>query len=162
MERDRLLTLDSDMERLDTENAEAVVRSIVERYRNLRLARQAESPLWRWPLWQLVQDIRRQAAVHSNIIEELKRGTDVATVRKRFHDDLGLVSSDAIPNPRIRDAIERGFKKVASYGTTLVILVRDFGRELLREELEVDEQITATVQVQLALTGPNVTLGIQM
>ncbi len=150
-EPDRLHQLDRDMERLDTESAEVVVASIVERYRN----RRSESPLW-----QLVQDIRRQAGVHSNIIEQLKSGKGVSEVRKLFHEQLGLVSGDEIPNPRAAEALEKAYKKVSSYGTTLVIFVRDFGQQLLRQELDIGtQQYTATLEVQLGLTGPSLTLG---
>jgi hypothetical protein len=161
LERDRLRTLDEYIELLDTQNAETVVHTIVERYQGLGDLNQSATPLQESPLWQLVQDIRRQAAVHSNIIERLKSGEDVSDVRKRFHDDLGLVSSDAIPNPRGAEAIAKAFKKVSGYGTTLVILVRDFGQQLLgEEELKiVGAEHTATLEVQLGVTGPSLTLG---
>ena len=85
MEQDRLLTLDSEMDHFDTEPPEEVVARIVGRYVNVLGPRnQSESPLWRWPLWQLVQDIQRQAAVHANIIEQFKAGENVSDVRRLF------------------------------------------------------------------------------
>src|SRR5215211_1913952 len=159
MEQDRLLTLDSEMDHFDTEPPEEVVARIVGRYVNFLGPRnQSESPLWR-----LVQDIQRQAAVHANIIEHLKAGENVSDVRRLFYDELGLVSSDEIPNPRVAEAIAKAFKKVSHYGTTLVILIRDFGRNLIGEsELLVAPEYTTTLQAQLDFTGPSVTVGIQM
>jgi hypothetical protein len=164
MEQDRLLTLDSEMDHFDTEPPEEVVARIVGRYVNFLGPRnQSESPLWRWPLWQLVQDIQRQAAVHANIIEQFKAGENVSDVRRLFYDELGLVSSDEIPNPRAAEAIAKAFKKVSHYGTTLVILIRDFGRDLIGEgELLEAPQYTLTLQAQLGFPAPSVTVGIQM
>jgi hypothetical protein len=164
MEQDRLLTLDSEMDHFDTEPPEEVVARIVGRYVNVLGPRnQSESPLWRWPLWHLVQDIQRQAAVHANIIEQFKAGENVSDVRRLFYDELGLVSSDEIPNPRAAEAIAKAFKKVSHYGTTLVILIRDFGRDLIGEgELLEAPQYTLTLQAQLGFPSPSVTVGIQM
>ena len=163
MEQDRLLTLDSEMDHFDTQPPEEVVARIVGRYVNILGPRnQSESPLWRWPLWQLVQDIQRQAAVHASIIEQLKAGENVSDVRRLFCDELGLISSDEIPKPIAAEAIAKAFKKVSHYGTTLVILIRDFGRDLIGEsERLVDPEYTTTLQAQLGFPGPSVTVGIQ-
>jgi hypothetical protein len=164
MEQDRLLTLDSEMDHFDTEPPEEVVARIVGRYVNVLGPRnQSESPLWRWPLWQLVQDIQRQAAVHANIIEQFKAGENVSDVRRLFYDELGLVSSDEIPNPRAAEAIAKAFKKVSHYGTTLVILIRDYGRDLIGESALLESpQYTLTLQAQLGFPAPSVTVGIQI
>src|SRR5215203_4489073 len=81
MEQARLLILDSEMDHLDTEPPEEVVARIVGRYVNFLGPRnQSESPLWR-----LVQDIQRQAAVPAHIIEHLKAGENVSDVRRLFY-----------------------------------------------------------------------------
>ena len=164
MEQYRLLTLDSELDDFDTQPPEEVVARIVGRYVNLfGPGNQSESPLWRWPLWQLVQDIQRQAAVHASIVEHLKAGENVSDVRRLFHDELGLVSSDEIPNTRGAEAIAKAFNKVSHYGTTLVILIRDFGRDLIGEsEMLLAPQYTTTLQAQVGFAGPSLTVGIQI
>jgi hypothetical protein len=83
-------------------------------------------------------------------------------VRRLFCDELGLISSDEIPKPIAAEAIAKAFKKVSHYGTTLVILIRDFGRDLIGEsERLAAPEYTTTLQAQLGFIGPSVTVGIQ-
>ena len=152
IEQDRLHRLDQDIDCIDAGDPASVVNYIVDRYRR-------EYP--EWPLWQLVQDMQRQAMVYRNIIEQLKSGDrDAGDVKAHFEDTLGLVPSGTLPNPVMRTAIERAFKKVMRYGTTLVVFVRDHGQELLSNELDVGTEHTVTIQVLVGLS-PTLTLGTE-
>jgi hypothetical protein len=67
-----------------------------------------------------------------------------------------------ITRSREAEAIAKASNKVSHYGTTLVILIRDFGRDLIGEsEMLLAPEYTTTLQMQLGFTGPSVTVGIQ-
>ena len=163
VEPDRLHQLDQDIDRLGTEKPDKVVHDIVDRYRTLSRAVRSSDPndLPRWPLWQLVQDIQRQAAVYTNIIEQLKSGREASEVKVLFENTLGLIPTGTLPNPEVHAALEKAFKKVSRYATVMVVYMRDFGRELLAGELEFGAQHTTTLQVQVSFTSPSVTLGTE-
>jgi hypothetical protein len=162
-EPDRLHQLDKDIDRIGKEDPNKVLDDIHSRYLQMSSAAQNSDPndLARWPLWQLAQDLQRQATVYTNIIEQLKSGTAASEVKARFEDTLSLIPDDTLPNPKRHEAIERAFKKVQHYGTSMVLYVKKFGNDLLAKELEVGTEHTATIQVQIGLTGPSITLGTE-
>jgi hypothetical protein len=67
------------------------------------------------PLWQLLEDIHRQALVWSNIVERLKAGDRVENIKRVFRDDLQLIPEGIeLPNPSESRLLDRAIKKVPS------------------------------------------------
>jgi hypothetical protein len=143
-EEKRLQELD---EKIDSASAE----SLVDEYRRSDPVR---------PVWRLIEDIQSQAMVYTNIIEQLKEGTEATEVKKRF-ENLGLVKPGTLPNPLARRLIGRARSRLEKYRKALIDIVRDFGEDLLREELRFGAETTAVIQVNIGLPL-QVTLGAEL
>lgn len=154
-ERDRLHQLDKDVKLLEEPNVDPKVTmaNIVTKYKSQR-------PPLKFPLWQLVQDMGQQAAVYSNIIEDLKSGKGADEVKTNYEATLGLIPRDTLPNPLGERALRSAFKMAQRYATAIVVFIRDFGQLLLTDELSFGAEHTATLQVQIGLS-PSVTLGTE-
>jgi hypothetical protein len=153
-ERDRLHQLDKDVQLLEGTGLDThTMANIVTRYKSL-------SPPLKMPLWQLVQDMEQQAAVYSNIVEDLKSGKDAHEVKMNYEATLSLIPRNTLPNPVTERALRWAFKMAQRYATAMVGFIRDFGEALLTEELKFGAEHTATLQVQIGVS-PSVTLGTE-
>jgi hypothetical protein len=110
------------------------------------------------PLWQLVEDMQKQAMFWTNVIERLKAGDTPTSIRKRFGDDLGLVLR-GIPNPNVTGALNRALDKVSKYRRAMVEFIRKHGGAFL-EELSMEAGLTVGLGVQLGFP-PAVVLSIE-
>jgi hypothetical protein len=110
------------------------------------------------PVWQLVQDIERQAMVYVNVIELLKAGQSAATIRCQF-EYLGLVPPDVLPNPEEHRALEKALDKLARFRQALLDIAHRFGHDLL-SELGVDAEAAVSLGVAVGFP-PALTIAFQ-
>jgi len=116
-------------------------------------------------VWRLTQDINRQVLVWQNIIEDLKRSSNVKDTAKslkvKYEQELKLLPQGTLENPSWLWDIDSGFEKLRNYSKGLVKIARTFGTELLLElKVQAGVGITTTIQVQLGLP-PALTLGFE-
>jgi hypothetical protein len=112
-------------------------------------------------VWSLSQDINRQALIWFNVLETLKRGdaNQRAGLKKDYEEILQLLPEGSLSNPNWPFDVDRAFDKLRNYSKGLLKLARSYAMELLAE-LNVQPDITATVQVQLGLP-PSLTIGME-
>ncbi len=110
------------------------------------------------PLWQLVEDIQRQAMLYSNIIELLKSGKSAEEIRSTI-EGLGLVPTGKLPNPNVPALLNKAFNKVAQYRRALVEIIKGYGGALLNElSFEVGRTISVGVSIGFP---PAVTIAVE-
>jgi hypothetical protein len=112
---------------------------------------------WR-PLWQLVEDIQRQAMIYSNIIELLKSGKSVQEIRSTI-EGLDLLPEGKLPNPNMPALLTKAFNKVAQYRRALVEIIKGYGGALLNE-LSFEFGHTISVGVSIGFP-PAVTIAVE-
>jgi hypothetical protein len=110
------------------------------------------------PLWQLVEDIQRQAMIYSNIIELLKDGKPAQEIRSTI-ESLALVPEGKLPNPNIPALLAKAFNKVAQYRRALVEIIRHYGGPLLNE-LSFEVGYTISVGVNIGFP-PAITIAME-
>jgi hypothetical protein len=110
------------------------------------------------PIWRLVEDIERQAMLYSNIIEQIKSGTDATTVRERFQK-LGLLPGATLPNPNVPALLQKAFDKISVYRKALIDIVKRYGGELLNE-LSFELERTVSVGVNIGFP-PSVSIAVE-
>lgn len=64
--------------------------------------------LYPQPVWQLTEDIQRQAMMYANIIEALKDGKGAKEIREKY-EELDLVPGTTLPNPNVPKLLEVAF-----------------------------------------------------
>ena len=112
------------------------------------------------PLWHLVEDMQQQAMVYTNIIEQLKWGSEAPDIKARF-EALDLVPSGTLPNPNGSALLTRAFRKVARYKTALVDIVKRHGQTLLFDDLEFAQNLTPSVALQISIP-PALSFGVEI
>lgn len=110
------------------------------------------------PIWHLIQDVQQQAMVYTNIIEQLKSGTNSETIRPRF-EQLGLVPVGKLPNPHEDALLTKAFNKLSQYRTLLLEIVRRHGRQLVME-LSFEAGLTVSIGVNLGF-APSVVIAVE-
>jgi len=100
------------------------------------------------PVWDMVEDIQRQAMLYANIIELLKSGKSAAAIRSKFEGELGLMREGTLPNPNVPAQLTKAFQKISQYRKALVEIIKRFGGELLNE-LSFEVGLTVSVGVSV-------------
>jgi hypothetical protein len=132
-----------------SETQELNIEELLREYRNLYPHR---------PVWQLVEDLQRQAMIYTNIIEQLKQGKSAADIRQQF-EALDLVPEGYLPNPNVPALLNKAFTKVARYRRALIDIVKGFGGEILNE-LSFELGLTVSVGVDVGFP-PAITIAVE-
>src|SRR5687767_13094598 len=104
------------------------------------------------PIWSLVEDIERQAMLYTNIIEEIKSGTEASEIRTRFQN-LELMPGAHLPNPNGPALLQKAFEKISAYRKALVDIVKKYGGELLNElSFELERTVSVGVNIGFPLS----------
>jgi len=152
----------------ETQKADMNIEFLVEQYKQV---------LPHEPVWSLVQDIHRQAAIYNNILEEIKKfprelpsqvdgtteaqqyGDKFARDIKAKYEKLGLVPENFLPNPLLDRLTEYVLDKLDRSTKALVKLIHGYGSDLL-QELRFRPGVTVALQVQVGWP-PTVTVGVE-
>lgn len=110
------------------------------------------------PIWQLVEDIERQAMLYANIIEQIKSGREASDIRTQFQS-LGVLPGVSLPNPNLPALLQKAFDKVSTYRRALVDIVKKYGGELLNE-LSFELEATVSVGVNIGFP-PSVSIAVE-